>query len=143
MSEFLRDLRFGARLLAKSPGLAATAVGGDFAFRDLPDWLDQFTQHADVYATGAASSTAGSTAANFSKLLLKRALNAAAARSYADLSCHMPRGSRTAAGTFGQLSGTRTLNTGCGVMGTRAKSPESAAFSITRVYASFILWPTP
>src|ERR1017187_5291899 len=55
----------------------------------------------------------------------------------------MPRASRKVEGTPGHDAGTATLNTGCGVMGTLFRSPESAAFSMARVYRSFMRSPTP
>src|SRR5262252_4335326 len=55
----------------------------------------------------------------------------------------MPRASSSSDGTPGQPAGTRTRNTGCGVNCTPSKAPEMAAFSIARVYFSFIRSPTP
>lgn len=48
-----------------------------------------------------------------SKFLINRCANFSACMSYAILSCHVLRGFRTSAGTFGQACGINTPKVGC------------------------------
>src|ERR1019366_7966376 len=95
------------------------------------------------YIPGAATAISLLTPENFSKFLLNLPARSSAARSYAALSAHIPRASRNVAGTPGHDFGTLTPNTGCRSTAISFNQPLSAAFSMARVYPSFMRSPPP
>src|SRR5947207_15982445 len=80
---------------------------------------------------------------NFSKFALNIWASLAACASYAFLSFHVLRGTRTFGATSLIFFGTARPNTGSFTVGVLLSSPRSMAFTMLRVRPSFMREPTP